>query len=110
MKYFKGVTNLSDAKVLYRQLSKELHPDVVGGSEVEFKVMQVQYSILLKRLSSQQSITNDNGELISELLIIGRTLIEKQIPQNLLRKQISKTNSPMQRMLYNGVLSILNGM
>jgi len=110
MKYFKGVTNLNDAKVLYRQLSKELHPDVVGGSEVEFKVMQVQYSILLKRLSSQQSITNDNGELISELLIIGRTLIEKQIPQNLLRKQISKTNSPMQSMLYNGVLSILNGM
>ena len=108
MKYFNRVTNLREAKLLYRQLSKELHPDIAGGSEIEFQEMQEQYSVLLKKLSSQQSITNDNSELISELLIIGRTLIEKQVPQNLLRKQISKTNSPMQKMLYNGVLGILN--
>ena len=107
MKYFKEITNLSDAKNLYRRLSKELHPDV-GGSEVEFKKMQEDYNFLLKKLSSQQSSNNDNSELINELINIGKVLLEKQVPQELLKKQIAKTNSPIQKMLFSGVLGVLN--
>ena len=42
MSYFKGITNAVDAKKLYKELCKKLHPDV-GGSTAAFQELNRQY-------------------------------------------------------------------
>ncbi len=55
--YFKNARNESDAKDIYRRLSKELHPDKQNGSEEQFKEMASQYASYLK--GEYKSITQE---------------------------------------------------
>lgn len=42
-KYFENINTLDEAKELYLELAKKLHPDKPGGSSDEFREMQEEY-------------------------------------------------------------------
>jgi len=45
LKYFNGITDLQQAKIRYRKLAKQLHPDK-SGTIIEFKNMQNEFKSL----------------------------------------------------------------
>jgi DnaJ-class molecular chaperone len=108
--YFIDVTNLEQAKLRYRKLAKQLHPDT-GGKAIEFQKMQNEYKTIVKSL--QQNCTNVNGkrkqstpdgfsyneyteaDMFDLLSKLASRLIEKQVPQNYLRQKIKTTNSSL---------------
>lgn len=51
MKYFGMVNTAEEAKSLFRELAKKLHPDK-GGSEAEFKAMVDEYEEFMAALNS----------------------------------------------------------
>lgn len=51
MKYFNGIKTAEEAKQLYHELAKRLHPDN-GGDVEEFKKMQAEFSDLWNRVKS----------------------------------------------------------
>lgn len=51
MKYFGMVNTAEEAKSLFRELAKKLHPDK-GGSEAEFKAMVDEYEEFIGSLNS----------------------------------------------------------
>ncbi|MCU4164363.1 hypothetical protein [Carboxylicivirga caseinilyticus] len=123
MKYFQGITNVEQAKLRYRHLAKQLHPDA-GGTVLEFQKMQDEYRITLSRLQEchnpvsshfSKATPNDffQGESPEkELLIIlgkmAKVLIKKQVPQNYLRRKITTTNSSIKKDVLNEIVDILN--
>ena len=46
-KLFKEITELAEAKKLYKKLAKQLHPDV-GGDEESFKALNAVYNHILE--------------------------------------------------------------
>lgn len=59
--YFKGVKTIEELKKRYRDLVKELHPDVSGHDTAEeFKAMQNQYKKCFDKVKN--IFTNANGE------------------------------------------------
>lgn len=67
---FKNVTELSDAKKLYKQLAKKLHPDV-GGDEESFKALNAVYNHILEHglfFSSEIEFDLDIEKIISQIL------------------------------------------
>ena len=113
MKYFLDINDIEQAKQRYRNLAKQLHPDM-GGTAIEFQKMQDEYKELLLSLQQKRNaVTNLNqaaleNELLSELGKLAKMLIKKQVPQNYLRQKIQKVESPLNKGLLNGIVKILD--
>jgi hypothetical protein len=115
MKYFYSITDLEQAKLRYRTLAKQLHPDK-GGDAVEFQKMQEEYnSLLLKIQQPHNKNTIIRGqtpekELLNELGKLAKVLIKKQVPQNYLKQKIKTTESPLKKGLFNDIVNFLDGL
>ena len=48
LKEFKGVEGINEAKKIYKTLAKKLHPDMIGGSEDAFKILNAVYTDLIE--------------------------------------------------------------
>lgn len=114
MKYFVGITDLEQAKLQYRKLAKQLHPDK-GGTAVDFQEMQIEYKKTLLRLQQKQKVVtpsrnsiSEENELINELGRLAKVLIKNQVPQDYLRKKMRTTDSQLNRGLLKGIASILD--
>uniref|UniRef100_UPI004048447C hypothetical protein n=1 Tax=Aliarcobacter sp. TaxID=2321116 RepID=UPI004048447C len=67
---FKNVTELAEAKKLYKKLAKQLHPDV-GGDEESFKALNAVYNHILEHglfFSSEITFDLDIEKIISQIL------------------------------------------
>ncbi|MBN2820665.1 MAG: J domain-containing protein [Bacteroidales bacterium] len=113
MNYFKGITDLEKAKLHYRKLAKQLHPDK-GGTTNEFQNMQNEYKVLFLKLQqkhnieySQQQASTEN-ELLSELGVLAKMLIKNQIPQKYLRQKVATTESPLKKELFSDIADLLD--
>ncbi|MFW5781378.1 MAG: hypothetical protein ACOCXD_02300 [Bacteroidota bacterium] len=114
MSYFEGITDLEQARLRYREVAKQLHPDK-GGTAIEFQKMQEEYKSLLIRLQhSHNVVTSKNPspepDLLSELGKLATVLIEKQVPQEYLKHRITKSQSTMEQRIYSGLISFLDGL
>ncbi len=116
MKYFLGITDIEQAKLSYRKLAKQLHPDK-GGTAVDFQEMQAEYKEFLlslqqkhRHVASQQQTSLAEKELISELGKIAKVLIKKQVPQNYLRQKIQSTESPLKKGLFANIVNLLDSL
>jgi len=114
MKYFTEITTPQQAKERYRKLAKKMHPDV-GGSPIEFQEMQKEYQICifkLKKSFEKNEVINNppNNELLSELGKIALVLIDKQVPQTILKKRIPKSKTDLEKKLYSGIINFLDGL
>jgi DnaJ-class molecular chaperone len=114
MKYFNGITDLEQAKLRYRKLAKQLHPDK-GGTAVEFQKMQDEYKTLLLQLQQKHKVVSPlhigssaENELINELGKLAQVLIKKQVPQNYLRQKMQTTESPLQKSLFGDIADWLD--
>ena len=45
---FRGVEGINEAKKIYKQLAKILHPDKIGGDEESFKLLNAFYNELIE--------------------------------------------------------------
>ncbi len=45
---FKGVEGINEAKKIYKNLAKKLHPDMVSGDEESFKLLNAIYNDLIE--------------------------------------------------------------
>ena len=48
LKEFIGVEGINEAKKIYKTLAKKLHPDMIGGSEDAFKILNAVYTDLIE--------------------------------------------------------------
>jgi len=116
MKYFLGITDIEQAKLRYRKLAKQLHPDK-GGTAVDFQEMQAEYKEFLLRLQHEQKVvtpsrknTLDENELINELGRLAKVLIKKQVPQDYLRQKIQTADSPLKKGLFENIVNLLDSL
>ena len=116
MKYFLGITDIEQAKLRYRKLAKQLHPDK-GGTAIAFQEMQTEYKEYLLGLQHEQQVvtasqknTAAENELISELGKLAKVLIKKQVPQNYLRQKIQTTESPLKKGLFGDIVNFLDSL
>jgi curved DNA-binding protein CbpA len=113
MKYFNSITNLEQAKIQYRKLAKQLHPDK-GGTAYEFQNMQNEFKALLLKLQQNNNIVNSpqqvstKDELICELGKLAKVLIKNQVPQNYLRLKTRTTESHFKRNLFEDIAILLD--
>lgn len=112
MNYFLGITDIEQAKLHYRKLAKQLHPDK-GGTALEFQQMQQEYKQLLLQLQQKKNVVNPSvqsgeSELLNELGKLAKVLIKKQVPQNYLRQKIQTAESPMKRVLLSDIVDLLD--
>ncbi len=112
MKYFLGITDIEQAKLRYRKLAKQLHPDA-GGTTVEFQKMQQEYKQLLNQVLQYKQTVKNSGvtfenELLNELQKLAKALIKKQVPQNYLRQKIQTTESPLKKGLFSDIADWLD--
>lgn len=60
MNYFINVTNLEEAKNLFKQLCKELHPDTSGyDSQADFVAMHNEFKTITKKLKFNTGFESD---------------------------------------------------
>ncbi len=116
MKYFNGTIDLEQAKLRYRKLAKQLHPDK-GGTAVEFQKMQTDYKEFLLRLHQEEKVvtpsrksSSEENELINELGKLAKVLIKKQVPQNYLRQKMQSTQSSLKRGLFDDIVNLLDSL
>jgi len=116
MKYFLGITDIEQAKLRYRKLAKQLHPDK-GGTAIDFQEMQTEYKEYLLSLQPEQQVvtapqknTAAENELISELGKLAKVLIKQQVPQNYLRQKIQTTESPLKKGLFGDIVNFLDNL
>jgi hypothetical protein len=112
MIYFQNITELEQAKLQYRTLAKQLHPDK-GGSVTAFNQMQQEYKDLLIQLQNNQHLlsppnTRKTNDILNELGKLAKVLIQKQVPQQILKQRISKSKSPIEQTLYSGIIDFLD--
>ena len=48
LKEFKGIEGINEAKKIYKTLAKKLHPDILGGDEERFKLLNSIYTDLIE--------------------------------------------------------------
>ena len=48
LREFREVTGINEAKKIYKTLAKKLHPDMVGGDEESFKLLNAIYTDLIE--------------------------------------------------------------
>ncbi len=115
MMYFNGITNIEQAKLRYRKLAKQLHPDA-GGTAHEFQKLQDEYKATIERLkqygnlTKEQPKTSPEYELLSDLGRLAKVLLKKQVPQSYLKQQIKMTDSSLKKGMLEGVLNFLDGL
>lgn len=111
MKYFKNISNLDVAKKQYRKLAMQMHPDK-GGNETSFINMQNEYQAVLLELQQKadnsQSNKSAQNEILHELSQLGKVLLKSRIPQEFLSKKAQKANNPYERILFKGIIKILD--
>lgn len=101
MIYFQNITELEQAKLRYRVLAKELHPDK-GGSVITFQHMQEEYKIVLLNLQNKQVIsTSQNNQQTNDIIVelgkLAKVLLQKQVPQQYLQQRIIKSQSLLEK-------------
>ncbi len=77
-KEFENITGINEAKKLYKQLAKKLHPDV-GGSNEEFKILNNVYNDLIEHkifFSSESKFDIELEKVISQILHYENIIIE----------------------------------
>ncbi len=75
---FKGIDGINEAKKIYKDLAKKLHPDV-GGSTEEFKVLNEVYSYILENginISEDSEFDLELEKIISQILHYENIIIE----------------------------------
>jgi curved DNA-binding protein CbpA len=112
MNYFQNITDLEQAKLRYRTLAKELHPDK-GGSAMQFQQMQQEYKTVLLNLQNKQVISSSqnrqqSNDIMAELGKLAKVLIQKQIPQKYLQEKIKKSQSPLEKGIFSKLVDFLN--
>lgn len=114
MNYFLGITDIDQAKLRYRKLAKQLHPDA-GGTAKEFQDMQTEYKEFLLSLQQKHKVVTPSlkspsaeNELISELGKLAKVLIKKQVPQNYLRQKVQTTESSLKKSLFADIADWLD--
>ena len=81
IKYFRGVETLEELKKVYKELAKQLHPDL-GGNKEKFQAMNNEYDLLFKELKNKKANktnTKDNDnfkDIINELIKYNELTIE----------------------------------
>ncbi|MDN5130431.1 hypothetical protein [Aliarcobacter butzleri] len=79
LKEFKGVEGINEAKKIYKQLAKKLHPDMVGGDEESFKLLNAIYTDLIEHkiyFSNDFKIDIELEKVISLILHFENITIE----------------------------------
>jgi len=116
MKYFNDISDLVKAKLHYRNLAKQLHPDM-GGTSGDFQEMQAEYKEFLLNMQQKSKVvtpspnsTSEEKELINELRKLAKALIKNQVPQNYLRQKMQTMDSPLKSGLLKGIVSFLDGL
>jgi hypothetical protein len=77
-KEFENITGINEAKKIYKQLAKKLHPDV-GGSNEEFKILNNVYNDLIEHkifFSSENKFDIELEKIISQILHYENITIE----------------------------------
>ena len=76
---FKGVEGINEAKKIYKALAKKLHPDMVGGDEESFKLLNAIYTDLIEHkiyFSNDFKIDVELEKIISLILHFENITIE----------------------------------
>jgi hypothetical protein len=79
LKEFKGVEGINEAKKIYKTLAKKLHPDMEGGSEEAFKILNAVYTDLIEHkiyFSNDFKIDIELEKVISLILHFENITIE----------------------------------
>ena len=76
---FKGVGGINEAKKIYKNLAKKLHPDMVSGDEESFKLLNAIYNDLIEHkiyFSNDIKIDIELEKIISLILHFENITIE----------------------------------
>ena len=76
---FKGVEGINEAKKIYKNLAKKLHPDMVSGDEESFKLLNAIYNDLIEHkiyFSNDIKIDIELEKIISLILHFENITIE----------------------------------
>ena len=76
---FRGVEGINEAKKIYKQLAKILHPDKIGGDEESFKLLNAFYNELIEHkiyFSNNVKIDIELEKVISLILHLDDVVIE----------------------------------
>ena len=79
LKEFKGIEGINEAKKIYKTLAKKLHPDMIGGSEDAFKILNAVYTDLIEHkiyFSNDFKIDLELEKIISLILHFENITIE----------------------------------
>ena len=79
LKEFKGVEGINEAKKIYKTLAKKLHPDMIGGNEDAFKILNAVYTDLIEHkiyFSNDFKIDLELEKIISLILHFENIIIE----------------------------------
>ena len=79
LKEFKNVEGINEAKKIYKTLAKKLHPDMIGGSEDAFKILNAVYTDLIEYkiyFSNDFKIDKKKKKIISLILHFENITIE----------------------------------
>ena len=79
LREFKGVEGINEAKKIYKNLAKKLHPDMVGGDEESFKLLNAIYTDLIEHkiyFSNDFKIDVELEKVISLILHFENITIE----------------------------------
>ncbi|MDY3204227.1 MAG: hypothetical protein RBR70_04040 [Arcobacter sp.] len=79
LKEFKNVEGINEAKKIYKTLAKKLHPDMEGGNEESFKILNAVYTDLIEHkiyFSNDFKIDIELEKVISLILHFENITIE----------------------------------
>ena len=79
LREFREVTGINEAKKIYKTLAKKLHPDMVGGDEESFKLLNAIYTDLIEHkiyFSNDFKIDVELEKIISLILHFENITIE----------------------------------
>ncbi|MFA6924687.1 MAG: hypothetical protein WC223_10610 [Bacteroidales bacterium] len=100
MKYFTNCKTPEEAKMLYRKLARELHPDMKSGNKEAFQEMEQQYrNFIAESLSEKQKQYTNKTDFINYLKIffkenpeLMQVLIKSLVESDTFRNFINKNS------------------
>ena len=81
---FKGIEGINEAKKIYKQLAKKLHPDV-GGSDELFKMLNSIYTNILENgiyFSNEFEFDLEIEKIISQISFLKKALFKELLQKN----------------------------